>query len=691
MSFTPREIGTLIVVIVKANHLTNKRHIGKQDPYCSVEFEGRKGRTKTIKRGGQHPEWDEELRFAVFEDVEDELARTADRTPSPPAKNGSSPLRKSTTKFKAKKVIKLAVYADDAREPELVGEALVDLTTVLTKGEQDECYTLMYKERFAGQVYLELTFYSNEAPPAKKTKPKPKDKNYAGPGEFVGESSAPNGQGAPPGRIVSMSVLPNHHRRQSDSISSVSSMRPSSSLAQLDLYNPPYERQRRLTSTSSVVNDFGNLALSDSKRRESFPPVASVSGPGIYGPRGPFPQHSSSLPPEPAYGYEPSISDSVSTYSSIPPSTLPPQPGLPYPAHAPYQQPYEVTPTPSFSKPMMRPRYSVPTSSSGFMPLSSHSRVLPSHPSEPSGFAPPLAHTPVSTLYTGNHFPPQQSYTPMPPQTPALMPLPTSSSSSSILDGPLPYPGTTQYSYPYAPAPPTPLAQPYMPHLLPQTPHPPLQQSYTGYPMTPAPSQEPIPASSSLSTSQGPGSRPLPQPQQPPQVLPPPPPVNQPQYSAYSPSQASSVMFPPTNGYQPVPPPPPPPLQNNSPPRSPRSYMEAPQPVGPPPPLPPPVSQYEPHAPRRRASLPTPPGQGQQQQQPQRGALPIPPPPPPPGDYHQNSHPLPIPPPPPSNFGPPAQPYVPGPPPRPPQLDAEGHWVPPSMPVQQSYPPQGWA
>ncbi len=73
----------------------------------------------------------------MFEDVEDELARTADRTPSPPAKNGSSPLRKSTAKFRTKKVIKLAVYADDAREPELVGEALVDLTTVLTKGEQD--------------------------------------------------------------------------------------------------------------------------------------------------------------------------------------------------------------------------------------------------------------------------------------------------------------------------------------------------------------------------------------------------------------------------------------------------------------------------------------------------------------------------------------------------------------------------
>ena len=36
--------------------------------------------------------------------------------------------------------MKLACYADDPREPELIGETEVDLTEVLTKGETDGQY-----------------------------------------------------------------------------------------------------------------------------------------------------------------------------------------------------------------------------------------------------------------------------------------------------------------------------------------------------------------------------------------------------------------------------------------------------------------------------------------------------------------------------------------------------------------------
>lgn len=74
--------------------------------------------------------------------------------------------------------MKLACYADDPREPELIGETEVDLTEVLTKGETDgqscslcfECstdvwyidwFTLSNKDKFAGKVYIELTFWSN--------------------------------------------------------------------------------------------------------------------------------------------------------------------------------------------------------------------------------------------------------------------------------------------------------------------------------------------------------------------------------------------------------------------------------------------------------------------------------------------------------------------------------------------------
>ncbi|KAF9452035.1 hypothetical protein P691DRAFT_276912 [Macrolepiota fuliginosa MF-IS2] len=138
MSSAPREIGTLIVVVLKANHLPNKRHIGKQDPYCLVVVNGEKKRTKAIKRGGQHPEWDEELRFTLLEDDDDLLTRTVSGTPPPlPPKDNQGWKR-----IRGGNTMKIACYADDPREPDLIGDAEVDLTEVLTKGETDGSFIL---------------------------------------------------------------------------------------------------------------------------------------------------------------------------------------------------------------------------------------------------------------------------------------------------------------------------------------------------------------------------------------------------------------------------------------------------------------------------------------------------------------------------------------------------------------------
>ena len=140
-----------------------------------MEVNGEKRRTKAIKRGGQHPEWDEEIRFTLFEDIEDVLARTAhgDSTPPPPPPKNDQKLKR----IKGGKTMKVACYADDPREPDLIGDVEVDLTEVLTKGETDgkvinialqflsnppsEWFTLTSKDKFAGKVYLELTFWSN--------------------------------------------------------------------------------------------------------------------------------------------------------------------------------------------------------------------------------------------------------------------------------------------------------------------------------------------------------------------------------------------------------------------------------------------------------------------------------------------------------------------------------------------------
>ena len=57
--------------------------------------------------------------------------------------------------------MRLACYADDAKEPELIGECAVSIDDVLKLGEVDEWYDILYKEKYSGEVYLELTFFSN--------------------------------------------------------------------------------------------------------------------------------------------------------------------------------------------------------------------------------------------------------------------------------------------------------------------------------------------------------------------------------------------------------------------------------------------------------------------------------------------------------------------------------------------------
>jgi hypothetical protein len=113
-------------------NLPNKRNIGKQDPYCLVTLNDERQRTKVDKRGGQHPEWDEELRFTLFEEIEDGFGVPGDEPPPLPPKNAKGPPSIAGGMF-----MKIACFADDARDPTMIGETSVDLTEALTKGETD--------------------------------------------------------------------------------------------------------------------------------------------------------------------------------------------------------------------------------------------------------------------------------------------------------------------------------------------------------------------------------------------------------------------------------------------------------------------------------------------------------------------------------------------------------------------------
>lgn len=378
MSVTCREIGTLIVVVLKAKNLPNKRHIGKQAPYCAITHNDHKRRTRVIKRGGQHPEWDEEFRFTIYEDMEAEIPKPAQRDELPPP---LPPKRsKGPKKIKGGCLMKLQCYADDIRDPDFIGETLVDLTEALTKGETDEWFTLMNKDKYAGEVYLELTFWSNEPPPEKRypQKPKTPNRNYSGPG-----SSIPVETGSHPGKITD--VDGNHLN------SLPSSLR--SSIARPELYSAPYERNNRVSvgSVDHLAEDLSELGMMDSRRRESYPPTNHTIRPST----------SASFSSQHSYGPDShgqtNMSDFVYDVTNSTTNTGPSR----------YHTPYEIAAVPGHAG----PRHSMPPISSGFVPGSTTAPTPTSYGgthtylSEGQGFnhlqrysAPPLPPPPPSNF-----------------------------------------------------------------------------------------------------------------------------------------------------------------------------------------------------------------------------------------------------------------------------------------------------
>ncbi|KAH6915260.1 calcineurin temperature suppressor Cts1 [Coprinopsis sp. MPI-PUGE-AT-0042] len=612
MSSTPREIGTLIVVVLKANHLPNKRHIGKQDPYCVVVVNGEKRRTKAIKRGGQHPEWDEEIRFTLYEDTDDNvLPRASSSSDPPPLPPKDGP---SSRKIKGGTFMKLACYADDAREPDLIGEANVDLTEVLTKGETDEWFNLNHKDKFAGKVYLELTFWSNEPPPEKKAAPKaPKNnKQYGGPGSFI-----PSGERVP-GKNLSRHASAN------------ASGPP-------DLYVAPYEQSNQV---DRLAQDFGEFGLNGSHRRQSAPPLQGYSHythPSYNG----YPQDTAS-----SYSYDRAHSPSGQA------SAFAPNSQFAYPGQYDPNAPAPYPPVPHGH------RHTLPPAPSGFVPLPQPSGFVPLQP-QADTYAPPVSHTPAPMQYppapsgfvTSNSYP--QTVSPVTYGTPTGAYQQTLPASQSY-----PY-----HSYSYAPsAPPQPHYPPsdYAQSTAPQSQ---IYPSPNGHPE----STLPLPAAPPTVG----GSRPLPpQPvvySQPPasQQMTSPPPLPPPphmpsQNGTYSPSyQPPGSVSPAQLGSShplPVPPPPPAPpsMYGDG-----SSYAHGTSQTAThslPPPPPPPASVAHEVRQRRLSSLPQPPTMYHQPPvayQPGNGTVP--------DNYNYNQ--------------PPQSTYLPQPPGPPPQPPALAEWT----------------
>ncbi|KAI8090061.1 uncharacterized protein BX664DRAFT_281493 [Halteromyces radiatus] len=130
-----KTIGELAVVALKAKDLPNREIVGKQDPFCVFRLGEEAKKTKTDYRGGQHPVWDDQVNLIVPE---------------------------------GKVKMRVQLFDEDAKREDLISEADIDISTVIKEGEQDGWFPLTYKGRKAGEIYLELTFYSARPPPRRQ-------------------------------------------------------------------------------------------------------------------------------------------------------------------------------------------------------------------------------------------------------------------------------------------------------------------------------------------------------------------------------------------------------------------------------------------------------------------------------------------------------------------------------------------
>ncbi|KAI9595142.1 hypothetical protein BDF19DRAFT_340916, partial [Syncephalis fuscata] len=98
----------------------------KQDPYLEITCGSEKHATKPDKRGGRKPQWSDVLRYDILE--------------------GSNQLF-------------VKAFAASLNESKFIGEFPVELKQVFTDRQFDGWFELKDRGRYAGEIYLELTFY----------------------------------------------------------------------------------------------------------------------------------------------------------------------------------------------------------------------------------------------------------------------------------------------------------------------------------------------------------------------------------------------------------------------------------------------------------------------------------------------------------------------------------------------------
>jgi Ca2+-dependent lipid-binding protein len=106
--FMSNELGTLVVVVLKARNLNDKHTFHKQDVFAQIALNGPTKRTAVDIRGGQNPVWDEEIRISVTKDSSE--------------KN---------------RTLEVSCWEKESKTEDLLGQGKVDIRETLRTGEFD--------------------------------------------------------------------------------------------------------------------------------------------------------------------------------------------------------------------------------------------------------------------------------------------------------------------------------------------------------------------------------------------------------------------------------------------------------------------------------------------------------------------------------------------------------------------------
>ena len=195
-------------------------------------------------------------------------------------------MRFDITDIPEDRLLKISVFSNPTT-PDLIGSTTVGLDAVLSKGEFDEWVELKYKDKYAGEVYLEMTFYRSAAAakdiynsqraqqrarPSTPTTPT----SISSPSQRMLPDPPIHPVSSPTARARTASPLasPVHHSRQQSKADSVISSK--STASRYNIYTDDYNSRVSGYATMPARNNLSsNPAYSpsavSSSRRESYP------------------------------------------------------------------------------------------------------------------------------------------------------------------------------------------------------------------------------------------------------------------------------------------------------------------------------------------------------------------------------------------------------------------------------------